>query len=54
MIASGVFTLVSGVVCWLLFLGLGQACYAIMDLEEQAYQNSQTLEILVARLGARP
>jgi hypothetical protein len=50
--ASGVITLVSGVVGFILFLGLAQACYALLDLEEQSFQMAQTLQMIVARLGA--
>ena len=49
---SGVFTLVSGVVGFILFLGLAQACYALLDLEDQSFQMAQTLQMIVARLGA--
>lgn len=48
---SGTFTLVSGVVGFILFLGLAQACYALLDLEEQSFQMAQTLQIIVTRLG---
>lgn len=49
---SGVFTLVSGIVGFILFLGLAQACYALLDLEDQSFQMAQTLQMIVARLGA--
>jgi hypothetical protein len=51
-IAGGVFSLVSGVVTFLLFLGLGQACYVLLDLEQQSLQMSQAIQIILARLGA--
>jgi hypothetical protein len=51
-IASGLFTLVSGAVTFVLFLGLGQACYALLDVEEQAHQNHELLQTVLARLGA--
>jgi hypothetical protein len=50
--AGAVFTLVSGIVTFLLFLGLGQACYVLLDLEEQTFRLSETLGLVVARLGA--
>lgn len=49
--ASGLFTLVTGVVGWVILLGMGQACYLLMDLEEQSFRHSEVLQILVARLG---
>jgi hypothetical protein len=51
MYASGVLALVTGVVTFLLFLGLGQACYALLDLEEQSARMAQALDAIVARLG---
>lgn len=50
-IASAIGTLVMGVVGFFLFLGMGQACYALLDLEEQSQQMAQTLQFLAARLG---
>lgn len=52
--ASGAFTLVSGIVGFVLFLGIAQACYALLDLEEQSFVMSQTLNTIVARLGSGP
>lgn len=52
-IGGALFTLVSGVVTFLLFLGLGQACYALLDMEEQQHAISDTLGIILARLGNR-
>jgi hypothetical protein len=49
---SGAFTLVTGLVCFLLLLGLGQMCYVLLDLEEQSAQTSQALQVVIARLGA--
>lgn len=48
---SAVFTLFTGVVTFLLFLGMGQGCYLLVDLEEQSFQMSEALGIIVARLG---
>jgi hypothetical protein len=48
---SGLITLVTGVLCFLLFLGLGQACYVLLDLEEHQHQLAQVLQMIVARLG---
>lgn len=50
--ASGVFSVVTGVVSCLLFLGLGQACCALLDMEEQACQNGQALNQILMRLSA--
>jgi hypothetical protein len=50
--ASGAFTLVTGIVGFILFLGVAQACYALLDLEDQSFQMSQTLNTIVARLGS--
>ncbi len=50
---SGAFTLVTGIVTCLLFLGLGQACYVLLDLEEQTFQLGQGLQMLAARFGVR-
>lgn len=49
--ASGAFTLVTGIVGFVLFLGMAQACYALMDLEDQTFQMAQTLQMIVNRLG---
>jgi hypothetical protein len=49
--ASGAFTLVTGIVGFVLFLGMAQACYALMDLEDQTFQMAQTLQMIVTRLG---
>lgn len=49
--AFGAFTLVSGIVTFILFLGLGQACYILIDLEEQSIQQGEALGIIIARLG---
>jgi hypothetical protein len=49
--ASGAFTLLTGIVGFILFLGMAQACYALLDLEEQSYEMSLTLQTIVARLG---
>jgi hypothetical protein len=50
--ASGTFTLVTGIVGFILFLGMAQACYALLDLEEQSFEMSLTLQTIVARLGS--
>lgn len=52
-LGGGLFTLVSGVVTFLLFLGLGQACVALIDVEEQQYRMNDTLGIILARLNSR-
>lgn len=52
-IGGALFTLVSGVVTFILFLGLGQACYALLDVEEQQHQMNDTLGIILARLANR-
>jgi hypothetical protein len=52
-IGGAIFTLVSGVVTFVLFLGLGQACYALIDMEEQQFRISDTLAIVLARLNTR-
>jgi hypothetical protein len=49
--ASGAFTLVTGIMGFILFLGLAQACYALMDLEDQSYDMARTLQTIVARLS---
>ncbi|MFN3649890.1 MAG: hypothetical protein ACK47B_09925 [Armatimonadota bacterium] len=49
---SALFTLISGVVMWVLFLGLSQVCYVLLDLEEQSIQMQEALGIIVARLGS--
>lgn len=49
--AFGAFTLVSGIVTFIIFLGLGQACYVLIDLEEQSIQQGEALGIIIARLG---
>lgn len=46
-------TLVSGLVMFLMFLGLGQACYVLLEVEERQLQLQDTLTILGARLGMR-
>lgn len=48
---SAVVTLVTGVVSCLLFLGLGQVCYVLLDLEEQTYNITQTLQLIGSRLS---
>lgn len=50
---SAAFTLVTGIVTCLLFLGLGQACYVLLDLEEQTFQLGQALHLVAARFGVR-
>jgi hypothetical protein len=50
--ASGAFTLVSGIVGFILFLGVAQACFALLDLEDQTFQMAHTLGAIVARLGS--
>ena len=52
-LAGGVFTLVSGIVTFLLFMGLGQACYVLLDLEEQQGRMENMLQILTLRPGGR-
>jgi hypothetical protein len=52
-IGGAIFTLVSGIVTFVLFLGLGQACYALIDMEEQQFRISDTLAIVLARLNMR-
>jgi hypothetical protein len=52
-VAGGVFTLVTGIVSFLLFLGLGQACYVLLDLEEQQGRMENMLQILTLRPGGR-
>lgn len=51
--AGGVFTLVTGIVSFLLFLGLGQACYVLLDLEEQQNRMENMLQLLTLRPGGR-
>ena len=51
-LGSAAITLVTGIVTFLLVLGLGQACYALLDLEDQSYQMAQSLQAILARLGA--
>lgn len=46
---SGVVTLVSGIVTCLLFLGLGQACYVLLDLEQQTHDLSETMRQFLMR-----
>lgn len=50
--ASAAFNLVTGVVGFFLFLGLGQACYALLELEEESRRTTQWLEVIATRLGA--
>lgn len=52
-IAGGVFTLVTGIVTFLLFLGLGQAFYVLIDLEEQQTRMENMLQVLTLRPGGR-
>jgi hypothetical protein len=52
-VAGGVFTLVTGVVSFLLFLGLGQAFYVLIDLEEQQHRMENMLQVLTLRPGGR-
>lgn len=52
-IGGALFTMVSGVVTFVLFLGLAQACYALIDIETQQHRMNDTLGILLARLGSR-
>lgn len=47
---SAGFTLLTGIVSCLLFLGLGQACYVLLDLEDQTHQITQTLQLISSRL----
>lgn len=49
---SALFNFVTGIVGFFLFLGLGQACYALLDLDEESQRQLQMLEIIAARLGA--
>ncbi len=51
--AGGVFTLVTGVVSFLLFLGLGQVCYVLLDLEEQQGRMENMLQVLSLRPHGR-
>lgn len=46
---SGVITLVSGIMLFFLFLGLGQACYAIIDLEQKQYDLADLMQHVMAR-----
>ncbi len=49
--ASGILTLVSGIGLFLLFLGLGQTCYAVVEIEDQLERMDQNLQLLVNRMG---
>ena len=51
--ASAAFNFLTGFAGFFLFLGLGQACYALLELEEESQRTNQWLEIIAARLGAR-
>ena len=48
---TGAFTLVTGIVSFLLLLGVAEACYCLLDVEEQSKQNQQALQIVISRLG---
>jgi hypothetical protein len=50
--ASGAFSIVTGVVGFILLLGIAQLCYCILDIEEQSYQTAVTLSTLLARMNS--
>ena len=51
--AGAIFTLMTGIVSFLLFLGLGQAFYVLIDLEEQQHRMENMLQVLTLRPGGR-
>jgi hypothetical protein len=50
MFVSGITALVGGIITFLLLLGAGQACYALIDLEERLSRTEQVLHAVASRV----
>lgn len=51
LIGSAAVTLFSGVILFFLFLGIGQACYALIDLEQRQFDLQDLLQQVLSRQG---